>query len=157
MLCGHGPFEKNSDRSLRGFTLIELVLIIVILGIIAGVAIPKYGAFTEQSRITATKEEMRILKEAIVGDGRLVSGDQYVNRGFLGDVGFVPSRLADLAVKPDSIPAYDKFSRIGWNGPYIDSIGQNYSRDAWGNAYVYDHTARTITSMSVTPNLVLGF
>jgi general secretion pathway protein G len=157
MFCGRALFEKITDRSIRGFTLIELVIIIVILGVIAGVAIPKYGAFTEQSRITATKEEMRLLKEAIIGDGRLVAGDQYVNRGFIGDVGFVPSRMEDLAAKPDSIPAYDKFSRIGWNGPYIDSAEQNYSRDAWGNAYVYDPIARTITSTSATPNIVTNF
>ena len=141
----------------HGFTLIELVIIIVILGIVAGVAIPKFGTLTENSKVNATREELLRIKEAIVGDARLVSGGQYVNRGFEGDVGFPPSTLIDLVRKPDSIPAYDKFIRIGWNGPYLDSSEQAYAFDAWGNAYDYDLAARTITSNSTTPGIVVNF
>jgi type II secretory pathway pseudopilin PulG len=147
-------FSKHSES---GFTLIELVMIIMILGIMAGVAIPKFSTLSQQSKVNATKDEMRLLKEAIVGDARLVSGNEYVNRGFLGDVGYPPSRLEDLAVKPDTILAYDKFTRIGWNGPYIDSAGQNHLTDAWGNQYVYSATSRTITAVGVTPNIILTF
>jgi prepilin-type N-terminal cleavage/methylation domain-containing protein len=144
-----------SDR--RGFTLIELVIIIVVLGIVAAVAIPKFGSLTENARINATKEEMLTLKKAIVGDPRVTAGGRYINRGFEGDVGHPPANLTELAVKPDSLAAYDKFTRIGWNGPYIDSAGQEYMNDAWGNAYVYDRVARTITATGTTPNIVISF
>ena len=141
----------------NGFTLIELVIVIVILGIVAGVAIPRFSSLTEQSRLSATKDEMLRLKEAIVGDPRVISSGEYINRGFLGDVGFPPSRLLDLAVKPDSISSYNAVTRIGWNGPYIDSASQNYLKDAWGNNYVYSPAARTITSTGTTPNTVVNF
>jgi general secretion pathway protein G len=140
-----------------GFTLIELVIIIVILGIVAGVAIPKFGTLSENSRVNATREEMLRIKEAIVGNPRLISGGEYVDRGFEGDIGFPPSSLIDLVRKPDSIPAYDRFLRLGWNGPYLDSTEQNYLYDAWGSAYAYDPSSRTITSTGVTPNLILSF
>jgi prepilin-type N-terminal cleavage/methylation domain-containing protein len=148
---------KNRISSDKGFTLIELVIVIVILGIVAGVAIPKFSTLSEQSRVSATKDEMLRLKEAIVGDPRVVGSGEYINRGFEGDVGYVPSRLADLAVKPDSIPAYDKITRIGWNGPYIDSAEQNYLKDSWGTSYSYNAATRTIISTGTTPNITVNF
>ena len=141
----------------NGFTLIEIVIVIIVLGIVAAVAIPKMGLITENSKITASREEMLALKKAIVGDPRVAAGGEYINRGYEGDVGFPPSTLTDLVVKPDSISAYDKFTRIGWNGPYIDSAGQDYLTDAWGSAYIYNSASRTITSVGVTPNIVISF
>jgi len=129
-----------------GFTLVELVIIIVTLGILAAVAVPKFADMTEGSKVNATKKEMMALKRAIVGNPEVVSGGQYVERGFEGDVGFVPSQLLDLAVKPDSVAVYDKLTRLGWNGTYIDSSGGNYLKDAWGAAYTYDPSNRRISS-----------
>ncbi len=140
-----------------GFTLVELVIIIVILGIIAAVAIPKFGTLTKSSKVNATREEMRRIKMAIIGDPGLVSGGQYVNRGFEGDVGFAPSRLEDLVTKPDTVQSYNKFTRLGWNGPYLDNADQTFLRDAWETSYVYDPSARIITSTSATPNIVMTF
>lgn len=140
-----------------GFTLIELVIIIVVLGILATVAIPKFGSLTENAKVNATKDEMLRIKRAIVGDSQIVSGGEYVNRGFEGDVGHVPGLLLDLATKPDSISAYDKFTRLGWNGPYIDSTGLEYSTDAWGQTYVYDPNARTITATGADPDIIISF
>lgn len=151
------PSHRPGRRPAPGFTLIELVTIIVILSIVAAVAIPRFGSMTESSKIAATREEMLRIKESIIGDPRIVSGGQYVNRGFEGDIGHPPSNLTDLARKPDSIPLYDKFTRIGWNGPYIDSSQQSYLTDAWGNNYSYAPVARTITSTSVTPNIIVTF
>ena len=115
------------------------------------------GLMTESAKINSTKDEMRRIKMAIVGDAQVISGGEYTNCGFEGDVGFTPSRIIDLAVKPDSIAVYDKFTRLGWNGPYIDSAGQNYLNDAWGIAYSYDAAARTITSTGPDPDIILSF
>lgn len=140
-----------------GFTLIELAIIIVVLGIIAAVAIPRFGTLTENARINATKEEMLLIKKAIIGDPRAVSGGKYINKGFAGDVGFYPASLSDLACRPDSIAPYDMHTGIGWNGPYIDSAGQDYLKDAWDYDYVYDPISRTITSTGTIPNITLSF
>lgn len=140
-----------------GFTLVELVIIIVVLGIVAAVAIPRYGNLTEAAKINATRSEMEIIKRAITGNARLIAGGEYIDCGFEGDVGFVPSRLQDLITKPDSIPTYDKFTRRGWNGPYLDSTGGAYLTDAWLVPYLFDPATRTITSTATEPNIVMSF
>ena len=66
-------FVDNS-KSKAGFTLIELVIIIIILGIVAAVAIPKFGTLTEEAKANATREEIRRIKTAIIGDPQVVSG-----------------------------------------------------------------------------------
>lgn len=157
--------ESNRIKGIRqggklaqnGFTLIELVMIIVVLGVLAAVAIPKLGEVTENSRITATKKELLALKIAIGGNPDAVAGGKYVDRGYEGDVGFVPSSLQDLVVKPDSVSVYNKLTGLGWNGPYIDSTEGNYLKDGWGTNYVYQPTDRRIISVGGSDSIIVGF
>jgi len=140
-----------------GFTIIELVMVIVVLGIVAAIAVPRMGGLSESSRITATESEMVILKKAIVGNPSVVAGGRYFDVGFEGDIGHPPGALVDLAVKPDSLPVYDKFTRIGWNGPYVDTAGNDYLKDAWGTDYVYDGSSRAIVSVGGPDTLRISF
>lgn len=123
-----------------GFTLIELIMVIIVLGIMAAVAIPVIGSFIASSKATATKDEMQRLARALAG------ANSESDRGFEGDVGRLPSALADLAAKPASVPAWNAFTGVGWNGPYMDSTNGDYLKDAWGQSYVYDTVARTLQS-----------
>ncbi len=54
--------NRGSDR---GFTLIELVIVIVILGILAAVAIPKYEDLQEQARSATLKGQIGSIRSAI--------------------------------------------------------------------------------------------
>jgi prepilin-type N-terminal cleavage/methylation domain-containing protein len=138
------PFEDH--RLQQGFTLVELVIVIVILGILAAVAVPRFSDMAQSSRVSATRSEMDALKKALVGNPAVVAGGRYVDCGFEGDVGFLPSTLTDLVVRPDSIQPYDQLTGRGWNGPYIDSSGSDYLTDAWGSAYSYQPGLRRIVS-----------
>jgi len=53
------------NRSESGFTLIELVIVIVILGILAAVAIPKYEDMQEQARSATLKGQVGSIRSAI--------------------------------------------------------------------------------------------
>ena len=151
-------FAKSEHKlGQGGFTLIELVIIIVVLGTLAAVAVPKFATIMESSKAATTREELQTLKEAIVGNPQVVSSGVVIDRGFTGDVGFIPSLLVDLVVKPDSVSAYNKLTRLGWNGPYIDGDGNEYLSDAWGQTYSYDPNNRQIVSSGGSENITVNF
>ena len=145
-------FDGSSSQG--GFTLIELVIIIVTLGILAAVAVPKFSDMANSSKVNATRQELQALKKAITGDPSVTAGGAYIDRGFEGDVGFVPGCLQDLVRKPDSVVAYNALTRLGWNGPYIDSAAGAYLADAWGGAYVYQPGSRQILSVGSSHDTV---
>ncbi len=149
--------KKFNRLGQTGFTLIELVIIIVVLGILAAVAIPKFSEISDSSKVTATKKEMQNLQRAIIGNPSIIAGGQYIDRGFEGDVGFLPQQLVDLVTKPDSISTYNRLTRIGWNGPYIESTDNSYLIDAWGNNYIYQRSSRAITAITGTDTLKINF
>lgn len=145
----------RADR--KGFTLIELILVIVVLGIIAAVAIPRMGDFAESSRQSATLSELQTLKRAIVGNASVVAGGRYVDVGFEGHLGHPPASLWELGRMPDSLAVYNKFTRIGWNGPYIDTSGGEFLIDAWRIDYIYDQSGRTISSVGGSDTITISF
>ena len=144
-------------KSKSGFTLVELVIIIVVLGIVAAVAIPKIGDLITGSKTNATKEEMMRLKTAIMGNSATTTSGRFSDRGYLGDVRSFPPNLTALVTKPGGVAAWNPYTRLGWHGPYIDSTGGDYLKDAWGVVYQYDSTARTITSTGSGTNIVVNF
>ena len=147
----------NNNLNDRGFTLIEIVIIIVTLGILAAFAIPKFTDITDSSKINATKQELNMLKKAIVGNPSAVAGGVYIDRGFEGDIGFVPSQLLDLVSKPDSVAIYNKLTRLGWNGPYMDDAEGSYLKDAWGVNYVYQPLSRNILSVGGSDTIEVNY
>jgi prepilin-type N-terminal cleavage/methylation domain-containing protein len=135
----------GSRRGASGFTLIELTLVMVLLSILAVVAIPRVMDVRDEARREATRKEMMAIRQAIVGERGLVAGGRRVDGGYEGDVGSPPPDLDALLTNP-GVAAWNRFTRRGWRGPYISSAAGDYTTDAWGDFYLYDPVARTVTS-----------
>ncbi|MDY0397091.1 MAG: type II secretion system major pseudopilin GspG [Desulfuromonas thiophila] len=105
-------------RDQRGFTLIEVMVVVVILGILAGVVVPKLLDRPEQARRTKAEMQVRSLEEAL-GLYKLDNG-QYPS---------TEQGLQALVTKPQSgrIPLRYR------EGGYINKVPQ----DPWGGTYIY--------------------
>ena len=117
----------------QGFTLIEIVMVIVIIGIVASVGTVQMMPSLETSRIEATKAEMHALSYALVGDPSVYTNGARSDFGYVGDVGSLPVNLDALATNPG----------LGtWDGPYIKAdFGSNdFKQDGWDIDYTYIDT-----------------
>ena len=107
-------------RGEGGFTLVELLLVLVILGILAAIVVPKFGGRTEQARQTAAVTQISTFGTAL--------------NAFEVDTGSYPrgaDGLQQLLVAPADV--------TGWRGPYLMS---DIPMDPWGHPYVYEFPGR---------------
>ena len=107
--------KSAASSRTRGFTLLELLVVVVIIGLLVGYVAPRYFGQVGKSEVTTAKAQIDALEKAL---------DQYRL-----DTGRYPTTelgLAALVNRPANEPK--------WNGPYLR---KDVPLDPWGKAYVY--------------------
>lgn len=109
----------NQQRHLRnGFTLLEMLVVLVIIGLIAGLVGPQLLGRVDTSKVTAAETQVRMLKGAL-DTMRL-------------DIGRFPTKEEGLGLL--TAPPKDEKINRRWRGPYLtDAI----PLDPWGTPYQY--------------------
>jgi general secretion pathway protein G len=111
-------WNRRAARN-RGFTLVELVVVMIIIAILAGAAVIQVSKKTEMARRTRALQDLKTFETAL---------DQYAAEN--GDPPTTQQGLQALRTKPSTPP-----EPRNWNGPYVKSI----PKDPWGDAYVYSY------------------
>lgn len=138
-----------SRNNSRGFTLIELVMVIVIAAILTAVAMKKIAPVLDTVKVEETKQEMDRLAIAITGNPELQNNGVRTDFGYVGDIGALPPDLDALVSNPGSYTT--------WQGPYINNsfeqITGDYKKDAWQSEYLYTGGI-TVTSAGSGNNII---
>lgn len=107
--------KPSQPRTARGFTLLELLVVMVIIGLLAGYVGPRYFSQVGKSQVKTARAQIDALEKAL---------DQYRL-----DTGHYPSMeqgLAALVTRPAN--------EQKWDGPYLKKA---VPMDPWGHPYAY--------------------
>ncbi|WP_345828065.1 type II secretion system major pseudopilin GspG [Erwinia sp. HDF1-3R] len=121
-------------RQQEGFTLLELLVVLMIIALLAGFVGPKLFSNVDQAKEKTALRQMRSFSDAL---------SQYRL-----DTGAYPSEsqgLKALTEKPDNVQ--------NWNGPYLS---QQIPSDPWGNAYYWHNPTREKNSINEVDITSLG-
>lgn len=106
---------SQPPERMRGFTLLELLVVLVILGLIGSIAVPQVFKWLSKANVDTAKIQISALSSGV---------DLYRL-----EVGSYPSDLKALVVRPSDAKR--------WSGPYLKK--STLPKDPWGREYQYKH------------------
>jgi len=106
----------RQDLGQQGFTLVEMLVVITIIGLIMGLIGPRVLNYLSESKVKAAKIQLQSFSSAL--------------DLFYLDAGRFPSTAEGLTALVHSTPGV-----AAWNGPYLK--GGNVPHDPWNNPYLY--------------------
>jgi general secretion pathway protein G len=105
-------------RLRKGFTMVELMAILIIIGLLATLVVTKVASKIDQARVTTTKANLKILHDAV--------------NHFKMDTGRYPTEeegLKALVEQPSDVTNWEP-------GGYLETT--EIPKDAWGNDFIYE-------------------
>ena len=105
--------QQNKTRRARPFTLMELMIVLVILGLVTALVAPNFMKKAEKAKVQSAEVQIRLLANAVK--------DYYL------DMDEYPKELEHLVESPGSKK---------WDGPYLDPA--QLPLDPWGEPYRYE-------------------
>jgi len=127
-------FIKPIKMKNKGFTLTEIMIVLVVLGLLIAIALPRVSQVLDLGKENSTKTSMNSLAKAM--------------KNFYSDTNVWPGSLIDLMGPPlqgnvyfkpkdlleENYKAADSHTK-SWKGPYMDGTTNEISFDAWNNKY----------------------
>ncbi|MCL7419900.1 MAG: prepilin-type N-terminal cleavage/methylation domain-containing protein [Methylobacter sp.] len=151
--------NTSSLTQTRGFTLLEMTVVLLLMTLLASVAIRETNGLSFQVRYEQTRERLERIREAILGNPRQIINGQQAVSGFVADMGRLPDNLHELLeqnfcsdrtystqatceaagktwnVQTDWQPHSTSGLWYGWRGPYLNISGSALDDDAFTDGW----------------------
>ena len=136
------------NHSKRGFTLMEIMVVIIVIAVLASVGSSMIGTFVDQSKTTATKQRLDALRKALLAyqadvgrmphAGTSLKCSKYESAYNTATTEFLSYNDEDknVLLSPAPLDAFPALKKR-WKGPYIDSDPSDFMFDAWLNPIHY--------------------
>ena len=121
-------YHSKTLKNQKGFTLVEMIVVVIIIGLIAGLVVPQFIKQEEKATAKVAKAQIELLGTAL--------------ETFRLDVGRYPTTQEGLQALNQKPGGVDR-----WDGPYLK---KDVPPDPWGKPYIYkspgDHGSFDIIS-----------
>ena len=124
--------NKNKTNMKKGFSIVELMVVVIILGLLASVVVPNLIGKSDDAKKQLVKVQMGQLKESL--------------KLFRLDMGRYPTTEEGMKIlikKPQDSDEYANYSSGGYLG------GDSIPKDPWNYPYIYISTGNTIDLISL--------
>lgn len=127
------------QKSRKGFTLVELLVVIVVLAVLAAIVLPKFVGAGNRSKDSALRSDLKLIRNAVTL--------------FYTDTGAYPASLAGLTATsaPAAGLAADgtakSITASDWHGPYLDTIPND---PVSGSAFTYSTADGSVGKVSAS-------
>lgn len=140
------------NRNRLGFTLMEIMVVIIVIAVLASVAGPMIGSITDQGRASATKSKLSALKSAMIAYQNDVGRFPFVglpseigkSSAYNGAASALLGETSDKNIFVNEDLGVDAANNFGitnytrrWKGPYMDADPSDFMLDSWGTKIDY--------------------
>lgn len=115
-------YTKKSQKIQAGFTLLEMIVVLVIIGLIAGLVGPNLFRQADRAKVQTAETQVKMIRGAL--------------HTLRLDIGRLPTQEEGLKILMQK-PADERVAQF-WEGPYIDG---GVPLDPWNREYVYQAVA----------------
>jgi general secretion pathway protein G len=135
--------RAHTGKGAKGFSLIELMVVLVIIGLLASMVIPNMTRMANRAKEAAVKQNMHLLQTAVEDFAVLSTGRYPANATDLSDDGHTVQQLCPGAVYPEN-PYTHVASSVVWNAdPSPTAPGQMGLNPATSTQYIIKGTGWT--------------
>lgn len=154
--------SKIYQKSNKGFTLMEIMVVIIVIAVLASVAGPMIGTITDQGRASATRAQMSNIKSALINYKSDVG--HYPHSGNIANnVSTNAANDSQLGIDvSNNVLVNNLVANYGlstyatrWKGPYMDSDPSAFMADGWSTKIHWVYENKQLWLRSYGPDAIL--
>lgn len=141
--------NSDQDNSNKGFTLLELIIVIAIMAVLVGVLVPVFFKYIEKSRVTTDKQVAKAVHDAI----EAAVADEYISDRPVGGVPLTNVANLETLPNPEFIAEIKEFLQVNDLAEVDGKLKSNAFKDNNIQVKIVDNVTTVMLSSNRVPDV----